>query len=121
MDIFRQLFDAALEIECPHCGHREPDDFEVTAPNVVTQTQCQNCARCFHFALLECEACDDEFIVSCTTRAAAISRLVPMCLLCQQEGDHHENFNAEFRGPAQTQALATAADVLSRTVDQQQL
>lgn len=96
MDIFRQLFDAALEIECPHCGHREPDDFEITAPNVVTQTQCQNCERCFHFGLLECEACDGEFIVSCTARAAAIARLSPVCLMCEQEGAHHEDFDTEF-------------------------
>ena len=121
MDIFRQLFEATLDIECPHCGHLEPDDLEVTTPNVVARTQCQNCERCFHFALLECGACDDEFIVICTEREAAVSRLFTVCSMCQQQGAHHEDFDSEILGLAQTQALATDPDTRSRPVHQQQL
>ena len=96
MDIYKPLVDASLDIECPHCAHRETDEFEVTAPGDVTQTQCQSCARSFHFALLECEACGDEYIVSCTERSVALARLTAMCAPCLSKGVSHEDVGAEF-------------------------
>lgn len=96
MDIHKLLTDATLDIECPHCGHCEADEFEVTAPGDVTQTQCQNCARCFHFVLLECEACGDEYIVSCTERLVAMARLAALCMPCLSKGVSREDTSPEF-------------------------
>lgn len=96
MDVYKPLLGATLDIECPHCGHCEPDEFEVTEPGKVTQTQCPDCARSFHFALLECEICGDEYIVSCTEHSVAMARLLAVCSPCLNKGVGHEDPSPEF-------------------------
>lgn len=95
MDTSNSVETPILQIECPHCGDTETDDFEALTSDEVHKIPCAACREHFCLAIMDCEHCGAERLFRWMEPPPAdvISRL--HCGQCRRRYVHHEEARAE--------------------------
>jgi hypothetical protein len=53
-----------VEFKCPHCNGSHDDPFELFGPWQIESMTCEGCKCGFSFAIVECESCANEQILT---------------------------------------------------------
>lgn len=100
MDIARPINASVLQIECPHCGLVEEDDYELLAGNVTVEVRCCGCNRTYTAAVMQCTKCDGESVF-CWSQPPAGERFARLrCTICDHGYLDHETFSTSPAGTA---------------------
>lgn len=49
-----------MQLHCPFCEHAHEDPFEVLDSDVLDSMKCEECAKTFWYAIMECHRCAHE-------------------------------------------------------------
>ena len=94
MDIARPITESTLQVECPHCGHVEDDEYESLDSDRLLDLSCADCGGSFHAAILQCRACAAESLFSWMQRPAYGQFEHLRCGACSQPYRDHEAASA---------------------------
>jgi uncharacterized OB-fold protein len=81
---------SSLEIQCPHCCHVGEDTWEALDVNRLDSARCEDCGRCFFFAVIECRVCDAETPFSWDEAPPAGALDLLSCRRCGCRHSNHE-------------------------------
>ena len=71
-----------LAIPCPICANLEFDDFECLETGNACAMRCAACSSGFHFAILQCPACEEESLICSTAEPNQEALEDPLCPAC---------------------------------------
>jgi hypothetical protein len=94
MDITRAITESTVQVECPHCGHVEDDEYECLESDRLLDLRCPACGRSFYLALMQCQACAAESLSSWMRRPSSERFEHLRCLACSQPYRDHEAASA---------------------------
>ena len=81
---------SVLQIQCPHCEHREDDPYELVQGDSVQALVCGACARTFYLALMNCLACGHEWQFGWRHAPALVEFHQLICGQCSMPYPDHE-------------------------------
>lgn len=94
MDIARPVQSSPLQVECPHCGQADDDDFESLDDDVLYDMRCSRCSHVFCIAVMDCRACGAECLF-CWMQRPTIDRFKQLnCETCDLPYRDHETLTA---------------------------
>lgn len=94
MDIARPVQTSPLQIECPHCGRVEDDEYELLDGNLLIDARCCGCRQTYTLAVMECSACSTETLFGWTQPPSAKRFAELRCANCSRSYHDHETFPA---------------------------
>src|SRR5947208_2416444 len=89
--IVRRSESESFEIECPHCGRSEEDEYEVIPQGSLQSMHCVGCHAEFHFAVMDCEACGAEHFLAWKRAPTADTFERLACSACGRRYVEHED------------------------------
>lgn len=90
MDISWSVESCSLQVECPHCGHLEDDEWESLDNDQLHQVRCANCGHTFHIGIAECTVCGNESVFSWASRPMSDWMSRQRCTGCSRPLHDHE-------------------------------
>lgn len=93
MDIARPVQTSPLQIECPHCGQVEDDDYESIDSNLLIDVRCSECRRTYAIAVMECSQCCAECLFAWMQRPSPVRFAELRCQNCSHGYDNHETLS----------------------------
>ncbi len=90
MDIARPLQTSPLQIECPHCGRIEDDDYESIDSDLLIDSRCSGCGQAYAIAVMECSECGAECLFAWMQAPSAKRFAALRCESCSRSYHGHE-------------------------------
>ena len=94
MDIARLVQTSPLQIECPHCGQVEDDEYESIDSNLLIDAHCSGCGQAYAIAVMECSACGAECLFGWMRLPSPTQYAELRCASCSRRYHDHETLPA---------------------------